>query len=175
VANERLGPVLTTNIDCLLQIYDAVMHGDNRVFETIEAATSETDAEKLSLYYLHGYLSTDQKDDKQIPFVFTEAEYLDRNDDPYGWANITLHWALREFSIVFIGCSMTDELIGRALYRNCKQRVGNSKTLPRDAEKLHRRHFAVVSRKNDVAYEKLLNETLARLGVWPLWVDNYDK
>jgi hypothetical protein len=174
VPNVRIGPILTTNIDCLLQIYDAVIHGKDRVFETVEAASSETDAEKLSLYYLHGYLSTDQNEDKQIPFVFTEAEYLNRNDDPYGWANVTLHWALREFSIVFIGCSMTDELIRRALYRNRQQRMRSNIASRGEAEKLQRRHFAVLGRKNDVTYEQLLNETLARLGVWPLWIDDYD-
>jgi hypothetical protein len=87
---------LTTNIDCLLQIYDFVLHGWAELFETVNTASSETSAEKLSLYYLHGYLSTDDAIVDKIPFVFTEPEYLNRKDDPYCWANITLHWALRE-------------------------------------------------------------------------------
>jgi hypothetical protein len=80
-----------------LQIYDVVAHGLDGVFETVNTASAETDAEKISLYYLHGYLSTADRLVERIPFVFTEADYLNRNDDPYSWANITLHWALREF------------------------------------------------------------------------------
>jgi hypothetical protein len=93
-ANPRIGPVLTTNIDCLLQIYDALIQEDEPVFETVNVASAETNVEKLSLYYLHGYISTEEKRVKNLPFVFTEAEYLARNDDPYSWANVTLHWAL---------------------------------------------------------------------------------
>jgi hypothetical protein len=52
------------------------------------------------------------------------------------------------------------------LYRNRQQRTQVSD----EDEKLARHHFAVVSKKNDPVYDNLLNESLARLGVWPLWV-----
>jgi hypothetical protein len=61
---------------------------------------------------------------------------------------------------------MSDELVRRALYRNRQQRTQGSD----QAESLTRRHFAVVSKNSDAVYERLVNESFARLGVWPLWV-----
>jgi hypothetical protein len=110
--------------------------------------------------------------------VLTEDEYLERNDNPYSWPSVILHWALREFSILFVGCSMTDELVHRALRRSCKERAKDleaERPKGRWKELDWRRQFAVVKLSSDDRTNKALNESLALLGVWPLWVKDYDK
>lgn len=92
--SELIGAVLTINLDCLLQACDRACHGSPRILKTVERATKGPKEGKISLYHLHGYLRIEPKSpNAEAPdrLVFTEDEYLARNDDPYSWANVTLH------------------------------------------------------------------------------------
>lgn len=37
----------------------------------------------------------------------TEDDYVARNDGPYAWVNVMLHFLMREMPVLFIGCSLT--------------------------------------------------------------------
>jgi hypothetical protein len=124
------------------------------------------------LYQLHGYLLPPQA---QLPsgeaadgLVLAEAEYLARTDGPYTWANVMLHWAVREFPVVFVGCSMTDELVRRALHRSCLERVAHhiaKRSGKPESEEKRRKHFAVMLWSGDGLVDRALNESAATLGL----------
>src|SRR5262245_55584557 len=116
----------------------------------------------------------DPKDEAADRLILTETEYHDRTDDAYSFANSALLWALREFSCLFVGCSMTDELMRRALYRSLKER---KEALRReradDKEKRWRRHYAVVEACDRADVNTLRDRDLKMLGVNPLWVTDF--
>jgi hypothetical protein len=177
---QRIGAILTTNLDCFIQICDRAYHGTPRILRTVERSNTETDAEKIPLYHLHGYLQVK----KPLPgheaadrLVLTEDEYLERNDNPYSWASVIMHWGLREFPVIFIGCSMNDELMRRALRRLAIERIKDLRAERGGrsfSEKRWRRHFTVALWSRDLAVNEARNASLASLGVWPLWVKDYD-
>lgn len=180
--NETVGAVLTTNVDGLLQLCDRAIHGSPRMLRTVERASAETAAGKIPLYQLHGYLLPPQA---QLPsgeaadgLVLGEAEYLARTDGPYTWANVTLHWAVREFPVIFVGCSMTDELVRRALHRSCLERVAHhmaKRFREQESEDVRRKHFAIMLWSGDDLVDRALNDSAATLGLWPLWVRDFAK
>jgi hypothetical protein len=179
ITNDRIGAILTTNYDNLIQLCDRACHGTPRMLRTVERPIKEGDAEKISLYHLHGYLQMKPStldDEASDRLVLTEDEYLERNDDPYSWASVLLHWSLREFSLVFVGCSMTDELVRRALRRSVRERIRHLQATRSKGLEEHewRRQFAVVKWDKKGEVSKAVNANLAFLGVWPLWVENYD-
>lgn len=80
--------------------------------------------------------------------------------------------------MLFVGCSMTDELIRRALRRSVVERIEHLREAHPKAplkEPDWRRQFAVMKMKEDEGANKAINDSLAFLGVWPLWVSDYDK
>jgi len=72
---------------------------------------------------------------------------------------------------------MNDELLRRALRRLAIERI---KDLHAErggrsfSKKRWRRHFAVALWNSDPAVNEARNASLASLGVWPLWVIDYD-
>jgi hypothetical protein len=179
--NDRIGALLSTNLDALPQLCDRAVHGA-RILRTVERASTEPHAEKIPLYQLHGYILPPRerpitRGEAADALVLTESDYVARTDGPYAWANVTLHWAVREFPVVFIGCSMTDDLIRRALLRSCRERSEDysAKKSVEAAEITQRRHFAVRRLHREDRVNRLWNQSAAVLGLWPLWVENYDK
>jgi hypothetical protein len=178
---DRIGALLSTNLDGLPQLCDRAMHGSRRL-RTVERASTESHAGKIPLYQLHGYLlppngKSQIRGEAADGLVLTEAEYVARTDGPYAWANVTLHWAVREFPVVFVGCSMTDDLIRRALLRSCRERTEDysaKKSGRLVKETVRRRHFVVARLRKDDRINKLWNESAAVLGLWPLWVEDYE-
>ncbi|MDM0002813.1 SIR2 family protein [Variovorax sp. J22P240] len=177
---ENIGAFLTTNIDCLPQLCDRAAH-TSRMIRTVERAATELDVDKIPIYQLHGYLlppdaRTGMRGEASDGLVLTESEYLARTDGHYAWANVTLHFAAREMPIIFIGCSMTDDLIRRALLRSCRERMESyAAARPPEAAKEYkfRRHFAVMHLHADEAVNRMRNVGAGMLGVWPLWVSDF--
>ncbi len=187
----RVAAVLTYNLDALVQLQDRARHG-RRVLRTVERASKESDSRKIPLYHLHGYLQpleVSRSHEAVDMLVLDEAEYNGRTDEPYSFAMTSMLWALREAQCVFVGCSMTDELMRRTLYRSreerrkayeaersCEEGANEKKA----AEGVLR-HFAVVPRQSDTCApqlsdeEMLIEADLERLGVRPLWVADFKK
>ena len=170
----RIGAVLTYNMDALLQNYDRALHGSPRRFRTIERASKRRHPGKLPLYHLHGLIlptRADERDDDADSLILCEDDYHARTDDPYSFANTTMQWALRDFVCVFVGCSLDDELMRRALYRaKEEQRKALSSEYGRDAHPEEPRHFAILKRDTDA---ELLAEDLKLLQVGPLWINDF--
>ena len=90
-----------------------------------------------------------------------------------------MHWALREFIVIFIGCSMSDPLIRRALYRTRLERMRDWKAKragrSEPSESESRRHFAVTCQsEKGSAVDRLIDKSWSQLGIWPLWVRDYE-
>jgi len=108
--------------------------------------------------------------------VLTEAEYNSRTDDPYSFANASLLWAMREFNCIFIGCSMTDELMRRSLHRSFEEittALQSEGKGPNEARKLARRHYAIIKAEHDENSNDLRKLDLSLLGVNTLWVKEW--
>jgi hypothetical protein len=181
-ANSRVGAVLTTNLDSLIQICDRAIHGSPRMLRTIERANKKREAGKTSLYHLHGYLiphaNAEPRMEAADRLVLTEIEYTERNDNPNNWAAITLHWVLREFPVVFVGCSMTDDLVRRALYRSRHERIADAKAESRPSrieEAKRPKHFAVCKWLEEKYIREALKKSFSLMDLYPLWVKDYDK
>ncbi len=170
----RIGAILTYNYDSLVQYYDRARHGSPRITRTIERASKERHPQKINLYHLHGYLlpkKRDTRDEAPDRIVLTESDYNRREDDAYDFANSSLLWALREFVCIFIGSSMTDELLRRALFRSLQERKSATRAQGYGADNLVR-HFAIF-RSEEPQINALRYEDLHSLGVNPIWIDDY--
>ena len=183
-ANDNIGALLTTNLDGLPQLCDRALHG-RRLIRTVERAATEAHLGKIPLYQLHGYLmppgvSRGLRGEAADGFVLTESEYLGRTDGPYAWANVTLHFVVREMPVIFVGCSMSDDLIRRALLRSRRERADSFAATQANTDEVHehivRRHFVVMCRDpDDEKTNRIRNLGTAMLGAWPLWITDYDK
>ena len=174
----RIIALLTTNLDSLIQYCDRAIHGSPRMLRTIERASKSTHSHKVPLYHLHGYLQpfqdTEAKREAADRMILTEQEYIARTDQPYHWAATILHWALVESPVVFIGCSMEDELCRRALYRTRAQRIddANAESARRGKKHSNPKHFAVC-KFSDEATNRFTEQSYALLDLNPLWVRDY--
>jgi hypothetical protein len=117
-------------------------------------------------------------DDAPDRLVLTEQEYNDYTDDSLGFGTSAALQALRENVCVFVGCSMKDELMRRALRRWYRERIRSiaeehPESEPYDVEKRWKRHFAVMERSIP-KMEQAIHTDLDLSGVYPLWVDNFD-
>lgn len=177
---SRIVSVLTTNLDSLLQICDRAVHGSPRALRTIERASKSTDSDKVPLYHLHGFLlpfpNTPAKKEAADRLILTEQEYISRTDQPNHWAATVLHWALGESPVVFIGCSMEDELCRRALYRTRAQRIEDAaaESSRRMAKHSQPKHFVVCSFRDNET-NALVTKSLNLIDLNPLWVRNYEE
>jgi len=174
VPQRGIRAVLTYNIDALIQIYDRARHG-RRVFRTVERSSKKSRGRKMPLYQLHGYmqpLEVGPAHEATDRLVLTESEYHKRTDEQFNFAMTSTLWALRETVCVFVGCSMTDELMRRGLYRSRSERIRDSLSegkKPARAEEEALRHFAVLKIEDQSKFER----DLELLGVRPLWVKDF--
>lgn len=174
--NPRVAAVLTYNIDALVQLYDRCRHGSPRILRSIERASKKRQRDKIPLYYhLHGYLepvAANPKKEASDALVFCEDEYHARTDHPFSFAMTIMLWALREFTVIFVGCSMTDGLVRIALHRaksEHEQAARREQTRPREAP-----YFATFSHDTKRKLpDEVVEDHLGLVGVQPLWLDDF--
>jgi hypothetical protein len=171
----HIGALLTYNFDSLVQVYDRARHGSPRILRTVERSTKGVWAGKIPLYHLHGLLHSCRSpmaDEAADQIVLCEDEYHQRTDDPHHFASTTMQWALREFVTVFVGCSMTDELMRRSLFRAKREMESASHA---EDSGLPRRHFAVLRRPSDDGERLAREHDMKELGVIPLWLGHWNE
>lgn len=181
-SNPRIRAVMTLNIDALLEMYTRARFR-GRVLRTVERAAASASASKIHSYHVHGYLVRDltsstrqaraQEADDRL--VLTEQQYFDVVANSNGFVNYTMLYLLREYRFLFVGLSMRDPNLRRALHLSFTERVreleaeGETTATARDRAT---RHWAVMARR-DAEIDAATTVLLEVLGVKPLWVNAY--
>lgn len=180
--NPRIRAVLTLNIDALLEMYTRARFR-GRVLRTVERAAASASASKIHSYHVHGYLVRDlassvrqaraQEADDRL--VLTEQQYFDVVANANGFVNYTMLYLLREYRFLFVGLSMRDPNLRRALHLSFTERIreleaeGETTAMARNRAA---RHWAVMARR-DAEVDAATAVLLEVVGVKPLWVDAY--
>lgn len=102
--------ILTYNFDDILE----QNHKTNQIkYKSLTKSDCIRDPKSLNVYHIHGLLSSDGNDVRDI--IFSEEEYHKAYSSPYDWTNITQLHFLRSTTGLFIGCSLTDPNMRRIL------------------------------------------------------------
>ncbi len=182
--NPLIRTVITLNIDALLEMYTRARFA-KRVLRTIERASASASARKIHSYHVHGYLVRDgtksmgnrrriEADDR---LILTEQNYFDVVANANGFVNYTLLHALRQYRFLFVGMSMTDSNLRRALHLSFSERIrelraeGDSEHIARNRAT---RHWAIMLARSP-ALDEATKTLLQVLGVTPIWVESWDK
>jgi hypothetical protein len=190
LASDRFGPntavraVLNFNLDNLLQTYTAARF-KKRVLRTVERASASASSRRINTYHPHGYLlrevepetPANPKREAGDRLVLTEHQYIDVVANSNGFVNYTMLHVLREYNFLFIGLSMTDPNLRRALHVSRSERRREllaEGLLPTSAERASRRHWSVMQRQNE-DLDQATSQMLGELGVAPIWVLDWTK
>ena len=180
--NPRIRAVMTLNIDALLEMYTRARFR-GRVLRTVERAAASASSSKIHSYHLHGYLvrkfaspsreaRSREADDR---LVLTEQQYFDVVANANGFVNYTMLYLLREYRFLFVGLSMRDPNLRRALHLSFTERIreleaeGETTAM---ATSRAARHWAIMVRR-DAEIDAATTILLEVIGVKPLWVDAY--
>jgi SIR2-like domain len=118
------------------------------------------------------------KKHKPDRIVLTEQDFFDVFNNPTSIFNYTFLHLLREHTALFVGLSMEDENLRRLLHYSKVERFTALKAEGEEDSKEIRgevqRHVALLKRKSaDV--DRVTVDTLGRLGVHVIWVDDFDQ
>jgi hypothetical protein len=175
--NPLLRAVVTLNMDALLQMYTRARFG--HIVRTTERASASASRDKVHCYHLHGYMKRQaQESHREAPdrLVLTEQQYFDVVANVHGFVTYALLHLLREHRFLFIGLSMSDPNLRRALYLSCKERTQELRAEERPPEVVRShaiRHWAVLQRQGDPAIDSATETLLHIVGVEPLWVSSH--
>lgn len=181
--NPRLRAIVTLNMDALLQMYTRSRF-QRRILRTVERASAGANPARVSTYHVHGFLVRDgisprQGDRRAIEapdrLVLTEQQYFDVVASVHGFVNYSLLHLLREHRFLFVGLSMTDANLRRALHLSYQERVRElmSEGEPHDVAKQRAtRHWAIV-RKESRSTDEALAILLRVVGVKAFWVTRW--
>lgn len=124
-ANQKIGAVLTTNVDNLVQTYVMARAQGRRLLATVDRASVGDHPGMTSIYHLHGWIDPRTERPLRIvnsPLVFRETEYFDSIANPNSFANYTAQSLFQRRNVLFIGTSMEDINVRRWLYNSFEER-----------------------------------------------------
>lgn len=177
VALSACSRICNFNYDFLLQLE---LSKASRVFTTVVERTPFSFLQPETLiFHPHGFLpgeSDTQDFSPSSDVILSEDDYHRLYATPYSWANLIQLSLLMNYSVLFIGFSLTDPNTRRLL------------DIVKDSGSNHR-HFAVLRdptleiRKAEAGSWFPSNPTALSLseaslinrGVYPVWIDSYDE
>ena len=182
--NPRIRALMTLNIDALLEMYTRARFR-GRVLRTVERAAASASATKIHSYHVHGYLVREFSNSTRPPrameaddrLILTEQQYFDVVANANGFVNYTMLYLLREYRFLFIGLSMRDPNLRRALHLSFAERI---RELVAEGESEERartrstRHWAIMARR-DAELDAATSILLEVIGVRPLWVKGWNE
>jgi hypothetical protein len=168
--NPKVGAILTTNYDNLFEAAFNSKYLVKLMIPVGREASKDPGKRKrkrvIPVYHMHGYISYvpmkggTLKTSEEL--VISEEDYFWTFYNLLGFSNIVATSIFRQFSCLFVGCSMIDQNIRRILYQLQRERIKST-----DLKK----HFAILAPatggKED--YEKSL---LGNLNITPIRVEN---
>lgn len=191
--NPKIGAVLTTNADNLLQTYVMGRASGRRLLTTVDRASVGDHPGRISVYHLHGWLDVRDRREQPVvtpPLVFRESEYFDTMANPNSFANYTAQSLFQRRNVVFIGTSMEDVNVRRWLYNSfeerrrhrtqfLKARCGDYPGAEAEAYASSIRHFWFKRTKDLPKLKKAIKPSVAdamrHLGVEVLWYEEYSE
>ncbi|MGH8070841.1 MAG: SIR2 family protein [Candidatus Entotheonellia bacterium] len=180
--NPRIHAIVNFNIDAVLRAYVHARYTYPLV-RTVERPSKSPDPQKISVYYMHGFLRFDRRAgrlDKEAAdkLVLSEHEYFDFFNNPTGLFNYAFLYWLREHSCLFIGLSMQDDNVRRLLHYSAKERFqayreeGETRA---EAKLKACRHFAILKQDDSADINQAIERSLTELGTRVLWVRSHDE
>lgn len=181
--NSRVNAVVTLNMDALLQMYTRSRFS-RRILRTVERASASASSKLVNVYHVHGFLVRDGtshrgRDRRAIEapdrLVLTEQQYFDVVADVHGFVNYSLLHLLRQHRFLFVGLSMTDTNLRRALHLSFTERKRELLSEGRaehGATRNATRHWAVVRHQN-LDVDRALATLLLSVGVRPVWISEW--
>lgn len=191
--------VVTFNYDDLLE---RELRARQVKFNVVFDATRRP-VKSLSILHVHGYLPW-QADVPLEDIVLTEDEYHRRSFAAFHWSHIDLASLLRNYSVLFIGLSMSDPNLRRMLSASHgakdginhwvlrreyvisdEQRARARKTISQAAKRQAERLGVYGAEKKDRSLDRALDEMLTQartyetdllrgVGVDSIWLPSYD-
>jgi hypothetical protein len=193
IVNPKIGAVLTTNADNLLQAYVMGRAGGRRLLTTVDRASVGDHPGMISVYHLHGWLDVRDRREQAVvppPLVFRESEYFDTMANPNSFANYTAQSLFQRRNVLFIGTSLEDVNVRRWLYNSfeerrrhraqlLKPRYGDYPGAEAEAYVTSIRHFWFKRAKDLPEPRKVLQNSVANamrhLGVEVIWYDEHSE
>jgi hypothetical protein len=167
--NPKIGGILTTNYDNLVEGAFGSKYGKSLLKPVAREGARETLPGKrvIPVYHVHGYVS--YVDDPSAPdrvkasdLVIAEEDYYRTFYNLLGFSNVVAMSILRQFSCLFVGCSMRDRNIRRILYHLRRERTHSSTVHP---------HFAILP-PLPVGEQNFDNTVLESFGVSAIRLDD---
>jgi SIR2-like protein len=193
IVNPKIGAVLTTNADNLLQAYVMGRAGGWRLLTTVDRASVGDHPQMISVYHLHGWLDVRDRREQAVvtpPLVFRESEYFDTMANPNAFANYTAQSLFQRRNVLFIGTSMEDVNIRRWLYNSFEERrrhraqflrarYGDYPGAEAEAYAASIRHFWLKRAKDLPEPRKNIQDSMAdamrHLGVEVIWYEEHSE
>jgi hypothetical protein len=169
-ANIRIGGILTTNYDNLLEGAFHTKYRRNLLKPVGRPSSEEFEQDRrvIPVYHVHGYVGYrdrvgSQGGPKTPDVVIAEDDYFQVFYDPLGFGNYVAMSFLRRFPCLFIGSGMTDKNLRRYLFH-----------LARDAgtSTPHQRKFAIVKATGD-SKDEVTDKVLLSYGVETIWIKEF--
>ncbi len=161
-ANQKIGAILTTNYDNLLEGSFGTKYGKKLLKPVARPSSTEYNPKRniIPVYHMHGYISyiRDKKNKtgvKASGIIAAETDYYNTFYNHLAFNNIIATSFLRRYPSIFIGCSMQDLNIRRILYQLQKERIAASDV---------KEHFAIIDSKTKKE-DKFEDTLLKSLGV----------
>jgi hypothetical protein len=157
--------LLLTALDKAQVEYSTVLHGQSL----------PTRGRRTTVIFLHGFLPSPSRrvPERTARIVLSEDDYHDLYSASTAWPNRVLRALLRNYTGLFIGCSMQDPNLRRLLHQ-----------LSRDSSRRHM-HYALLRdagyladgkwyQKGDAHYQHVQAAILKSLGVEPIWFGEFE-
>ncbi len=178
--NPKIQAIVNFNIDAVFREYVQARYR-RALVRTIERPSKEPHPQRVSVYYMHGFLRFDehagnQKKEGSDKLVLAEHEYFDFFNNPTGLFNHTFLYLMREHCCLFIGLSMRDDNIRRLLHYSTKERVQaytEEGKVPSVSRSKALRHFAILKRYDSQSLNLAVERSLEQLGTRVLWIADY--
>lgn len=163
-ANRRVGAILTTNYDNLVEGSFGTKYGKSGVLRPVGRLPARDVAGAIPVYHCHGYVSYTAPEGEGSELLIAQHDYFAAFYDQLGFGNLVATSFLRRWPSLFIGSSMVDRNIRRVLFQTRAERVDAVNALE---------HFALLKRSGP--RDELEDAVLSAYGVSAIRIDEFDQ
>ncbi|HEY41407.1 MAG TPA: SIR2 family protein [Dehalococcoidia bacterium] len=170
--NDRIGGILTTNYDNLLEGAFHTKYRRNLLKPVGRPGAREfiRGRRLIPVYHIHGYVGYREPVDldnlpRTSDVVIAEDDYFEIFYDPLGFGNYIAMSFFRRFPCLFIGSGLGDKNLRRFLFHLTKD-IGETAT--------HQRKFAIL-KSSETVDDEFTDKILLSYGIETIWISKYDE